>query len=510
MRNDISTVNTQPVTSPPSRSTATEASNVLRLLQVLPQSIADGQKMHAQVVTAKQAGEVFEVLLKMALPDGKQTTLPAQVNQVLSPGQQLTLTALSQSQFTLTPALDKLSPVLTRLDLAQTPSGSIIQAKVLNLEPQAQGNFRATLSITSGAMAGQTIAIESPKALALNSIITARIDGSFQLQFIPSSQNIDRLNIQQELLSQFNRQGSLAQALQQLQHTTSSNTNLSSEGHKAIQQLLNSLPDIGQKLTSNQLSELIKNSGTQLESRLLTNAAATEQDLKANLLRLIGQLTPTQAGASPLLSSTQAAMAGHALPQLLREIGGMNMSQAREQAQRFPLSAGVLHKLDNPNDLGALLRIAAAAISRLQTHQLSSLGQTYTTPEGTQLTTWQMEIPLRDQQAVVPLQLKFEQEQEAEQQDKEQKPPVWRLELSFELEPLGPLHVQVNLKNDELSSKLWAEAEHTAHFINQELHVLRDKLLAAGLNIKQLDCLQGTPPAAPKAAIEQRWIDDLV
>lgn len=508
MPSEISTTNIQPTVSTPSRQTAVEAANVLRLLQDLPQSIVDGQKLQAQIVAAKQAGQVFEVLLKMALPDGKQTTLPAQVNQILAPGQQVTLTAISQSQFTLTPALDKLTPALTRLDLAQLPSGTIIQAKVINLEPLAQGNFRATLSLNNTALAGQSVIIETPKALALNSVVTARVEGSFQLQFIPSSNTTDRLNIQQELLSQFNRQGSLGQALQQLQ-TVGSSSNLSSEGQKIVQQLLSSLPNIGDKLTTAQLTELIKNSGTQLEQRLLTDAAATQQDLKASLLRLIGQILPNQTGSNPLLTSAQASIASQALPQLLREIGGINLSQMREQALRFPLARGILQKLDNPNDLGALLRIAAAAISRLQTHQLSSLGQTYTTPEGTQLTTWQMEIPMRDQDTVIPLQLKFQQEQSSEEQDKEKKEPIWRLELSFELEPLGPLHVQVNLQNEEISSKLWAESAQTAIYVNKELHVLRDKLLAAGLNIKELECLQGTPPAAPKAAIEQRWIDDL-
>lgn len=509
MPSEISTTHIQPTVSTPIRQTSVEAANVLRLLQDLPQSIVDGQKLQAQIVAAKQAGQVFEVLLKMALPDGKQTTLPAQANQILAPGQQVTLTAISQSQFTLTPALDKLAPALTRLDLAQLPSGTIIQAKVINLEPLAQGNFRATLSLNNTALAGQSVIIETPKALALNSVLTARVEGSFQLQFIPSSNTTDRLNIQQELLSQFNRQGSLGQALQQLQ-TVGSSTNLSSEGQKIVQQLLSNLPNISDKLTTAQLTELVKNSGTQLEQRLLTDATATQQDLKASLLRLIGQILPSQTGSNPLLTSAQASISSQALPQLLREIGGISLSQMREQALRFPLAKGVLQKLDNPNDLGALLRIAAAAISRLQTHQLSSLGQTYTTPEGTQLTTWQMEIPMRDQDTVIPLQLKFQQEQSnSEEQDEEKKAPIWRLELSFELEPLGPLHVQVNLKNEEISSKLWAEFAQTAVYVNKELHILRDKLLAAGLNIKELECLQGTPPAAPKAAIEQRWIDDL-
>ena len=301
----------------------------------------------------------------------------------------------------------------------------------------------------------------------------------------------------------------MQQLLQLSAGSSTQTTSLSADAQKTIQQLLNGIPDIGSKLSGSQLTELIKNSGILLESRLHTDLAnAGQQDIKANLLRLIGQILPQQAHTNPLTAGTQAVMVTQALPQLLRELGGTAAS-IREQAMRFPVTSRILEKLDNPNDLGSLLRLAAAAISRLQTHQLSSLAQTYTTSEGTQVTTWQTEVPMRDQENVVPLQVKFQQEQHNPADEQEARPPVWRLELSFEIDPLGPLHVQVNLQEDNLSSHLWAEQENTAKLVKKELHVLRDKLLAAGLNIKELDCMQGIPPAAPKALIEQRWIDDL-
>lgn len=487
---------------------AAEVNTLLRLLQTLPQGISEGQKLQAEIVSVRQSGQVFDVLLKMALPDGRQSTLSAQTTQAMTPGQSLTLTALGQNQLGLAQQAGT-QAAMTRIDLAKIPINSLLQAKVIQVEPQPQGNFRATLSLSNTALAGQTLIIETPRALAINSTLSARVTNSSQIQFIPNTQAGERLNALQELPGQFSRQTGLGTALQQL-FSVASSSSLPGDSQKIIQQLLNTLPDISQKLGTSQLAELVKNGGIQLEQRLLADApSAAQQDLKASLLKLVGQMLPAQTGASPLLSSTQAAMLSQALPQLLREAGGFKASQIREQAMRFPLASRVLEKLDNPNDLGALLRIAAAAISRLQTHQLASLAQTYTTAEGTQVNTWQMEIPLRNQDSVIPLQVKFQQEQSAQEQQ-EQQPPFWRLELSFELEPLGPLHVQVNLKNnDELTSKLWAEREQTALFVNQELHVLRDKLLAAGLNIKELDCQQGIPPAAPKAILEQRWIDDL-
>lgn len=505
MPSQISSSPVSPGTSSNTRQAATESANIARLLQSLPASVSAGQQLQAKVVAAEHNGKTFDVLLRLALPDGQLSTVSAQSNQPLSSGQNVILTALGQTSVSISAAMEKLAPVLTRLEPAQFPPGTLIQARVSQIETTVQGSFRAHLNLLNTTQAGSQLVIESAKPLPLNSLVSARVDGSFQLQFVPMSQNIDRLHIQQELLGQFSRQGSLTEALALL---NSASGKLAPEGQKVIQQLLGSLPDISQKPGSAQLAELVKNSGIQLEQRLTGDATgAAQQDLKAALLRVMGQIMPPQTAAAIQLTSAQAAIASQAMPQLLREMGGLNLQHMRQQAMRFPLTKGVLQKLDNPNDLGALLRIAAAAISRLQTHQLASLGQTYTTPEGTQLTTWQMEVPIRDQDSLVPLQLKFQREQQTEEQ--EQQEPVWRLELSFELEPLGPLHVQVNLKNEELNSKLWAEYAHTAEFVNQELPVLRDKLLAAGLNINKLECRQGMPPQAPQAAIEQRWIDDI-
>lgn len=499
------------------RSAGAESTSSLRMLDNLPQQLAAGQQIQAQVISARETAQLFNLLLKMQMPDGQLTTVQAQSSQPVSAGQLLTLTALNNQQFNFALSSQPAATQLTRFDPEQFPVGSQIQARVLSVEPGSQGQFRISFTLSSGAQAGQHFVVESPRALAVNSLVNAQVNGRFELALTSPQAGFQRLAVQQELGSQFVRQGSPADVLQQLVQlagsasagtgSTPATASLSPEAMKVIQQLVGSLPSLGSKPDAGQIAELVKNSGILMESRLHSEQApASQQDIKANLLRLIAQLLPQQPHASPLGTAVQAAITSQALPQLLREIGGPAAS-AREQALRFPVTSRILEKLDNPNDLGSLLRLAAAAISRLQTHQLASLGQTYTTPEGTQLTTWQMEVPMRDQDSLVPLQLKFQREQQTEEQ--EQQEPVWRLELSFELEPLGPLHVQVNLKNEELNSKLWAEYAHTAEFVNQELPVLRDKLLVAGLNINKLECRQGMPPQAPQAAIEQRWIDDI-
>ena len=152
-------------------------------------------------------------------------------------------------------------------------------------------------------------------------------------------------------------------------------------------------------------------------------------------------------------------------------------------------------------DLEALLKLAAAAVSRLQTHQLSSLGQTQTLADGSQLTTWQMEIPLRQAESFTSLQVKIEQEQSPAQQKNSTPQTLWRVDLAFNLEPLGALQVQAQLLRGCFSSQLWAERASTAQLANAELPWLRERLNAAGFSVGELACQQGVPPQGPRNPI---------
>jgi len=163
---------------------------------------------------------------------------------------------------------------------------------------------------------------------------------------------------------------------------------------------------------------------------------------------------------------------------------------------------------DDEADLELLLKLAAAAVSRLQTHQLSSLAQTQTNPDGTQVTTWQIEVPMRDQRDILALQVKFQRE-EASQHSRSETPDVlWKVELAFDVSPLGPLQVQAQLMRGSLSSQIWAERSRTADLIAAELDHLRQRLVTTGLTVGDLACRQGTPPQGPRTSVEQRFVDE--
>lgn len=355
-------------------------------------------------------------------------------------------------------------------------------------------------------LAGNQLAIDSPLNLPLGSLLSAQVQGSQSLAFLPLSGRLDQLVLGQQLAAQQNRQASLEGLFKGLQGLAGTNDAL----RGSIDKLLGALPDSSQLSTAKGLAQALEGSGLLLEAKLLQGqTSGLAQDLKANLLRLIAQLAPQLPGGAGTLTGLQNAL-NQNLPNLARQLLGVNANgTARQQALTFPLPSRLLQNMDGEADLETLLKLAAAAISRLQTHQLSSLAQTQVDANGNLLTTWQLELPMRHQQEVIPLQIKLQrEEQNAKGERNEPKETLWRIDLAFDLDYLGPLQVRAQLLRGSLSSQLWAERADTASLISAELGNLRERLQSAGLEVGELACSQGMPPQGPKTSLEQRWVDE--
>ncbi|MNZ99892.1 Flagellar hook-length control protein FliK [compost metagenome] len=229
----------------------------------------------------------------------------------------------------------------------------------------------------------------------------------------------------------------------------------------------------------------------------------------------MAQLAPGLPANTSFNAAIAANTLAQALPSFVRNaLGTLGQVSAKPHPGSFPLPSRLLQSQDGEGDLEHLLRLAAAAISRLQSHQLAGLEQTGMTEEGRLQTTWQLEIPMRNGQDIVPLQVKLQREDPPPREHKDQpaereiRQPLWRVDLAFDLEPLGPLQVQAQLVRGSLSSQLWAERPYTASLIEQHLGSLRAQLLAAGLNVGELGCHLGKPPQGPQTRLEQRWVDE--
>jgi hypothetical protein len=499
---------------------------LLRLLQAQPGMLPPGENAEAEVVSLRQVGPDFQLLLRLTQANGNQTQVLANASQPLAPGSQIIVSQPDSNRLAVMVQLGNAGNIatLTQLDTRQVPVGTLLQGKVLTSQalPATVGesvSFRSLVSLLNSPQAGATLVIDSPRRLPLGSLLSAMVQGDQSLRFVPLSGRQDQLAVTQHLSTQQAQQASLPAVLNTLQRIASA-PDAGLELRASAERLLASLPEARQLGDAKNLAQALNDSGTFLEAKLFGGqASGIAADLKAQLIRLVAQALPNPSGqaalaAHPALASAPQVLA-HALPGLARSaLGMLGQVSPRPLPSAFPLPSRLLQKLESEGDLQQLLRLAAAAISRLQSHSLSSLQQSGTLDNGNQQTTWQTEIPVRHGQEFIPLQVKLQREETPEQQaerEREQHDPLealWRIELAFDLSPLGPLQVQAQLAKGRLSGQLWAQHEQTARLIDSQLGALRERLLARGLDVGDLECHPGTPPQGPRTRLEQRWVDE--
>jgi len=503
---EIKSTQAIPPANPP-RSTAGSAELALKLLQPMQGLLAAGESAEAEVVRIKEALQAFQLTLRLTLGSGRQATVETASSKAVAPGAALFVTAASDTRLMAVLQPGSRQP-MSSLDLGQLPVGTVIQGKVTasqQTQQAGQTTFKLVISLLNSPLAGQKLNIESSLPLAPGSLLTARVQGDQSLAFMPLSGRLDQLMLGQHLGAQNSRQGSLEGLFSALR----SGAALPEGLRGAAERLLGLIPEMQQLGDAKTLAQALAKSGLFLEARLLNGQAdSLPTDMKAALLRLVAQL-PGLPGGGPLAAAQSAATLGQALPAFARNaLGALGQPNARQLAQSFPLPSRLLLNADGEADLELMLKLAAAAVSRLQTHQLSSLAQTQTGHDGTQVTTWQIEVPMRDARDIVPLQVKLQREEEPRKNDKEKGETLWKVELAFDVAPLGPLQVQAQLVSGSLSSQIWAERGGTAQLISTELDYLRQRLLNAGLTVGELACRQGTPPQGPRTAVDQRFVDE--
>ncbi|EJM59885.1 Flagellar hook-length control protein FliK [Pseudomonas sp. GM49] len=496
---------------------------LLKLLTPVEGLISVGQTAQAEVLSLKQADQAFQMLLKVTLDSGRQTTVQTTSNQPLPQGTTLFVTQPSAGNLAVTAqqAIASSVATLTHLDTGQLPVGTLLQGKVLTSQvlPQVPGQpmvFRSMVSLLNSALSGSTLSIDSPQPLRIGTLLSAQVQDSQTLKFVPLSSRQEQLAVTRQLVDQQSRQGSLDGLLKLLQNLPASDQT-SAELRSAAARLLAGLPDVQQLSTPKGLALALASSGAFLESKLLNGQTPTlAPDMKGDLLKLVAQLSQGLPASTSLGAIIAANTLAQAMPNFVRNaLGMLGQVSAKPSPTGFPLPERLLQSADGENDLEHLLRLAAAAVSRLQSHQLSSLEQTGVTADGRLMSTWQLEIPMRNLQDIVPLQVKFQREDTPEKEQpkerrevRESRQQLWRVELAFAMEPLGPLQIQAQLIKGSLSGQLWAERPYTASLIESNLAGLRDRLLSAGLNVGDLDCHLGTPPQGPQTRLEQRWVDE--
>ncbi len=137
-------------------------------------------------------------------------------------------------------------------------------------------------------------------------------------------------------------------------------------------------------------------------------------------------------------------------------------------------------------------------IHRMQFNQLNSLMQSSNSSADTNLQqSWFIELPVMSpHQQVNTFNLRVDKEKHSQHQDPsdEEKVFSWKLLLSFDLDELGPIYVQVKLQDKTINSVLWADRSETLTLLKQETPRFKSSLESIGLQVNELHCMQGQPP----------------
>ena len=138
-----------------------------------------------------------------------------------------------------------------------------------------------------------------------------------------------------------------------------------------------------------------------------------------------------------------------------------------------------------------------AALDRVRLLQAASMPDNPKAPDGPQRFDRLVEIPLALPGGQMPIMsLAVGRDGKAARSG---EPPAWRMRLSLDLPPAGPMHALVSLRGGRAGVTLWAEKSETADQFRAALPELRDALTVVDLDITTLDVFTGAPPGARPA-----------
>jgi hypothetical protein len=199
---------------------------------------------------------------------------------------------------------------------------------------------------------------------------------------------------------------------------------------------------------------------------------------------------PAAIGQQTVLASTVEASrlgasgsAAEPSPTLLKRPVNQSVHNVNQSNRTEPLINANNLSLKQVNDL---LSQVNGFVSQIESNQLLSLRN-----DQPNLVQFLVDLPFAHQSKVDSFELLFESNQQEGQPSAKKH---WKVVVRFDLPPLGPMFAQVELKDERLSSNIFAESKQTAELINEHLHVLKKSLFSAGVKVDELNGSQGHIP----------------
>lgn len=231
-----------------------------------------------------------------------------------------------------------------------------------------------------------------------------------------------------------------------------------------------------------------------LTAEQLDAKAATPEKLAADK----ASLTPPSL-LQALLGSNHKAVISRALlawAQTLAERPGQTgqSSSSASAARSLPLTP-----FPNGPEAFQLLQRALAHIEHEQVRQLQPNEP------------WQLSVPLLFKEGghhqEVRLELYKDDEQGSDKNDGEAKETLWRLRLFFDLQNLGSLDADIELRFPNVKVTFWSKQQETLNSLSQTLKPLQQKLTALGAEVEDIQVKFGQLPEKSRNLINQRLVD---
>lgn len=249
------------------------------------------------------------------------------------------------------------------------------------------------------------------------------------------------------------------------------------------------------------ISQILANTKSQLENSLGKAVASLNGNSEATQLnsQTNSALSTLSEQLNQLQSSDLKAVLSKSLQLWLNQINAQRAGSGETQATQ-QLSSQLSTTLQERLPEG--FRLLQGALANIESEQLQRLQQSNDQ--------WQLSFPLlvrQDQQLNDVRAQLFKDTDDTADATGKQKKIQWRVHLHFDLEQLGPLDVEVNMRPPSLSATFWSTQASTLALLQQHLAPLRSKLSQFGVEVETLNARHGQLPERQRNQIHGNLVD---
>jgi hypothetical protein len=395
-------------------------------------------------------------------------------------------------------------------DSNRLQNGQILKAIVINsdnnkvllelLEPKLSIKLEANNNL--GFKMGQTVALQIANLGPPVSInVLANTDTATQL-----NSKVDKL-INTALRLVLPKQTSMTQLLSNLQYLSIPSSKLNQQFPQEVLDLSRTvfqrLPGINDVKTAAGIKQALLSSGNfleqQLQSSILNKVNFSNIDTRTALLRLAESIRSNIKGVTsplnkmqleaikPLSSATQTTsnIIKNQYPlqnNIAANSHGQNVNT--KDLKRVPSNIATLQNTNAA--LNELLRNIESSLAKTQYNQL----QHFVVDDQTK-TNWLFDVPIRREDGSDVFHFKFTKDDNAKNNRESLE---WSVTLSFSLEKLGDISIQIYLQNNKIGATVWASQQETYNLFNQHMSTLQKQMENSGIVISNIRCNKGEIP----------------